>query len=180
MMLRRSLTNISVGRDKMPAEITITFAGNKKQSVKLANWSSKKDGALRKGMDKAGLWMVGALKTNLRLSNKGLIGASPYSELRSRDGILRASIQRKMHSKGMTVGTDKKYGAVNEFGGKIRITENMRKHSLFQIAPGEFRRFAASTSEITIPPRPWFWPTIQKHYNNFIMIIKKELFKPLG
>lgn len=165
------------------AEVTISFPGEKFESIKVKRFSDKLKPQMRKALKNAGVLMERELKIKLKPSNTGLIGKSPHTELRSRTGMLRSSIGHKMGTgaggDNVKIGPHLFYGAVHEFGGRIPVTARMRKKSLFQVAPGQFRRFAKTTSHIRIPPRPWFSPTVKKERGKIVQTFRQAIYKPL-
>jgi len=168
----------------MTATIAISFAGNKKKSVKLERYSAKMNGNLRRGLRNAGALLDRALKLKLKPNNPTkMVGRSPHKELRSRKSHLRDSIGHVMGKSAsgdfVRVGPNVVYAAIHEFGGLIPVSEKMRKNSVFQVAPGQWRRFAKTTTSIRMPKRAWFFPTFKKNQMKIVKAIRKEINRPL-
>jgi len=159
------------------AELAVKFQG-KSESIKLRKFTQETEQNLQTGLKKLGLFMERQLKTRLKPSNPTtFFYKSPHSELRSRTGLLRSSITHEMSRLTVKVapaGPPARYALVNEFGATIPVTEKMRR---FLHAKGIHLR--ASTTEIEIPARPWFWPTWKENKAKAIRMVMDSLMKPL-
>jgi hypothetical protein len=162
----------------MPVNLTFSFDGEQRGSVMISGLVNGMQGRLKTGLKQAGMLMVRELKQNLKGSNPTtFFFRSPHKELRSRTGALRASINMKMDGLGVSVGPGGSpgvYGAVNEYGATINVTERMRA---FLHANGIHLR--ASTTEMILPPRPWFWPTWEKNKDKAVNLIRKKVMEPV-
>ncbi len=73
----------------------------------------------------------------------------PRGKTLIKEGDLMGSINWKVHgNEAVSVGTDRKYGAIHQFGGVIRPKSG--KYLTFRIGDRWVRK-----KEVTIPPRPY-------------------------
>lgn len=159
-------------------ELNITFAGKSVGSIKIANFNAGLDKNLRAGLKKAGVYLEGELKKSLKGSNPTtFFFKSPHAELRSRTGRLRASITSRQVGYTVEVGVGgpaAKYGAANEYGAMIPVTEKMRGFLHYKGI-----HLKRSTMELTIPARPWFFPVWKEHHLDAIAKVNNEIMKPV-
>lgn len=163
-------------------EVSVTFAGSKQGSIKLKGYLQGLKPNMERGLRAAGVLVERALKLELKDSNPTTFFAKSYNwRLASRTGTLRRSITHQM---GRTAGGPNvrigpggyaaKYGAVHEFGAKIPVTERMRAFLHFK---GVHLR--KSTTEIVIPKREWFKPTVDKARPQIITTMERVIYKPI-
>ncbi len=160
-------------------EINIRFGDSKAQSIKLNNYGANLNGNLTKALQKSGALVESNLKRELtsRSNSAKLFAPSSHgSRLASRTGYLARSISHQMVANGMgvQVGPHAPYAAIHEFGGKIQVTDKMRR---FLHAMGVHLRKA--TKYIKIPARPWFKPTWEKARPSVVNIFRNQINGPL-
>lgn len=100
-------------------------------------------------------------------------------------GDLRADIQTKpvFAEEAVTVGTNKEYAAIHEFGGTVkpRVTPRMRSWAWAMYAEtGEevYKGIALTTKthlEITIPARPYLRPAVDDHQDQIIQAVANAI-----
>ena len=158
-------------------ELSIKFS-NQRGSVKINRMAAGTERNLQKGLGKLGVYMERQLKRTLKTSNPTkFFYKSQSSQLRSRTSALRDSITSELFPLTVKIGPAGPpaiYGMANETGAIIPVTEKMRR---FLHSQGIHLR--ASTTEIILPARPWFWPTWKQHRTAAIDIVRREVMKPL-
>jgi len=159
-------------------QITMTFAGGKKESIKLRNFNAKLNGNMIVGLRNIGVIMERALKKKLGGESSTKFFAPGGTELRSRTGMLRRSINFQMGNAGygpfVRIGPDVVYAAIQEFGGKINVTDKMRRTLHYK---GVHLR--KRTTQIDIPARPWFFRTYRERKPEIIRAIEKAIYRPI-
>ena len=99
--------------------------------------------------------------------------------LRSQTGTLRRSINSQMGNEGglpsVAVGPNVPYAAIHEFGGKIPVSEKMRR--FLHMAGIHLKR---STTFIEMPERAWFFPVVKRQTPKIAETIQEAINKPLG
>lgn len=85
---------------------------------------------------------------------------------------LKTSVTAQASSDGMTVsvGPNTEYAAIQEFGGKIEITDRMRR---FLHATGIHPR--ATTTAIVIPARPYVRPSWKQSREKVIDVMRRAI-----
>lgn len=149
--------------------------------VDLSHWSEQLQNNLRRGINAAGKYAEGQLKNYFRGAGNryGQFTKSYDYRLRVRSGALRASITSILQSGSggiqAKVGPAFTYGAYNEFGARIPVTPKMRKYLGMRF--GVWLR--KSTTEIILPRRPWFFPTVEKAKPGIIQTVRDAIDRPL-
>lgn len=96
------------------------------------------------------------------------------NQLKIRTGALRDSIDYTIKDTNNvitgTLGSDKLYAAIHEYGGTI--SARRAKYLIFKTNSG-WRR----VSSVTIPPRPFLKPAVEKNTGEFSKIINHEVLK---
>ncbi len=163
-------------------EVSVTFAGAREGSIKLNGYLHGLKVNMEKGLKAAGLLVERELKEALKDSNPTTFFYKSHRwNLASRTGTLRRSITHRMGraAGGPNVrigpgGYAARYGAIHEFGGKIPVTDKMRAFLHYK---GVHLR--KSTTEIVMPQRAWFKPTVDKARPQIVTTIERVIYKPI-
>lgn len=163
-------------------EVSVTFAGRAEGSIKLNGYLNGLKPNMERGLKAAGVLVERKLKETLRDSNPTTFFAKSYRyNLASRTGALRRSITHIMGKSagGPNVrigpgGFAARYGAVHEFGAKIPVTDKMRAFLHYKGV-----HLKKSTTEIIMPERAWFRPTVDKARPQIITTMEKAIYKPI-
>lgn len=150
--------------------------------VHMTQWSEQLQNNLRKGITMAGKYAERQLKSYFsgrHGSKSGTFTKSYDYQLRVRSGALRASISSIVES-GIggvraRVGPAFKYGMYNEFGARIPVTKKMRAFLGWRYGVW----LKKSTTEIILPSRPWFFPTVEKSKPGILQIVRDAIDMPL-
>jgi len=149
-------------------DISISFAGGQKESIKLKRYGANLNGNITRGLRKCGQHGERSLKKSLKASNSTKFFAPARGRhLSSRTGALRRSITHQMGNAFVKIGP-------HEFGGSITVTPKMRAFLHFK---GVHLR--KSTTRIRIPARPWFEPVVDKERPQFVKLVEKEIYRDL-
>ena len=150
-------------------DLSLSVAGNKKESVKLRLYDKRKIPNLIRGIDIATLRLERVIKAR-KLSGQ---------VLNVRTGRLRSSFgtQRARHQSGVgvygLVGTNVVYARIHEVGGVIKPKAG--KYLRFKTADG----FWHTVKEVTIPARPYAAPAMREEKDYISRVIIREVMKPL-
>ena len=157
-------------------ELSVTFAGGNKGSIKLGKVTAGMKRNMLEGLRDAGQFMERNLKQALKDSNPTtFFYKSNKSTLASRTGNLRRSITHKLGQANVQIGPGgyaAKYGAVHEYGADIAVTDRMRR---YLHSRGVHLR--KNTTMIRIPKREWFGPCWEKNRKDTIRGIQRKVFK---
>jgi len=155
-------------------DISISFAGGQKESIKLKRYGANLNGNITRGLRKCGQHGERSLKNNLKASNSTKFFAPGRTHLSSRTGALRRSITHQMGNGFVKIGPHVPYAAIHEFGGTITVTPRMRA---FLHRKGVHLR--KSTTKIRMPMRKWFEPVVDKERPRFVKLVEKEIYRDL-
>lgn len=156
-------------------EISITFAGNQKESIKLKRYGDNLKNNMRKGLKECGKHGEQKLKESLRDTNSTKFFTKSYRwNLASRTGALRRSISHQMQTNGVVIGPHAPYAAIHEFGGTINVTPRMRAFLHYKGV-----HLKKSTTQIIIPMKKWFEPVVDKERPQFISLMEKSIYRDM-
>lgn len=163
-------------------EVSVTFAGRTQGSIKLNGYLSQLKPNMERGLKAAGVYVERELKKSLKDSNPTTFFAKSYRwNLASRTGTLRRSITHVMgrSAGGANVrigpgGLAAKYAPVHEFGARIPVTDKMRGFLHWKGI-----HLKKSTTEIVIPQREWFKPTVDKSRPSIVQKMEAAIYKPI-
>lgn len=163
----------------MHPEVGLTIDLHSEGLLALGKWSDQLQVNLRKGLTKAGALAERNLKMELKSGNPTAFFYKSYDyKLRSRTGALRASINSHLETSfgGLQarVGTPVKHGLYNERGARIPVTPKSRAY-----LHSRGVHLKKSTTELILPPRPWFLPTVIKSKPKIIDTVREAIDAPL-
>lgn len=128
--------------------------------------SSKMPKITEQGLDHAGRFLDREIKKRAGKGRPGLV---------VRTGNLRRSVNyRVSHEAGgfvLRVGPNTIYASIHEFGGRIGVTDKMRR--FLAAVKGIYLR--KSTSFITIPARPYVWPSYRENERRVLGEIQEAI-----
>jgi len=165
-------------------EVSVTFAGNKQGSIKLAAYQRGLKPNMERGLKAAGVLVERELKKEVssRTNPTSFFAKSAHpGKTATRTGTLKGSITHQMgrSAGGPNVrigpgGFAAKYAAVREFGARILVTDKMRAFLHYKGI-----HLKKTTTEIVQEPGPWFKPTVNKARPQIVTTMEQAIYKPI-